>query len=225
MKAHESPEQRAREAIRQALVAHRLQRWPALPGRTNHLEAGVLLPLRVSSPGGEDARIELIATERRGHLGLHAGEVCFPGGRPEPGDRDLAATALREAAEEVGIRRAEVLGRLSSMPLYTSDYRLVPFVAAIEDEELVPEPGEVERVLVIEIQAVLARPHIDAVPWEHEGARLLAPVFDVGAARPMFGATAQTFLELLYVVAPALGARVPTLEAGRYTWPELLGNP
>lgn len=33
-----------------------------------------------------------------------AGEVCLPGGKSEPGDADAAATALREASEEVALR-------------------------------------------------------------------------------------------------------------------------
>ena len=48
-----------------------------------------------------DAR--LVLTERVDRGGHHSGEVSFPGGRAEPGDADLVATALREAAEEVGL--------------------------------------------------------------------------------------------------------------------------
>ena len=41
--------------------------------------------------------------ERTTHDGHHSGEVSFPGGKAEPGDADAAATALREAAEEVAL--------------------------------------------------------------------------------------------------------------------------
>ena len=50
---------------------------------------------------GGDARIVL--TERTDRGGHHSGEVSFPGGRAEPDDADPVATALREAAEEVGL--------------------------------------------------------------------------------------------------------------------------
>jgi peroxisomal coenzyme A diphosphatase NUDT7 len=40
---------------------------------------------------------------RHSSLAQLAGEVCLPGGKAEPGDADAAATALREAHEEIGL--------------------------------------------------------------------------------------------------------------------------
>lgn len=36
-------------------------------------------------------------------LQSNAGDVCFPGGKSEPGDPDDTSTALREAEEEIGL--------------------------------------------------------------------------------------------------------------------------
>lgn len=36
-------------------------------------------------------------------LRTNAGEVCFPGGKRDPRDRDDVDTALREAEEEIGL--------------------------------------------------------------------------------------------------------------------------
>ena len=36
-------------------------------------------------------------------LRTNAGEVCFPGGKRDPSDRDDVETALREAEEEIGL--------------------------------------------------------------------------------------------------------------------------
>ena len=68
-----------------------------------HTDAAVLLALYgwPEEPG-------LIFTERRADLRRHAGEISFPGGRRDPGDADLAATALREAHEEIGLPPDEV---------------------------------------------------------------------------------------------------------------------
>ena len=52
----------------------------------------------------DDGDARVVLTERPTHDGHHhSGEVSFPGGKAEPDDADAAATALREAAEEVGL--------------------------------------------------------------------------------------------------------------------------
>jgi 8-oxo-dGTP pyrophosphatase MutT (NUDIX family) len=204
--------------VRAALSRHQPRDMPALPGRTNHLASGVLVPLC-----WETDAVVCLATVRAAGLRQHAGEVCFPGGRPDPQDADLVATALREANEELGMANADVLGPLSSIPLYTSDYRLRPWVAAIPSQPLVPNPAEVAEVLRFDIEAELSRDHIDAIPWTHpsSGVELLSPLFAMGEAL-MFGATAYTFFELLTVLAPLLDTEPPPLRRGRLTWSDVL---
>lgn len=202
------------EALRAALAAHRPTDYPALPGRTNHLRAGVLVPL-VWRP-----EPVAILTLRPAHL-RHGGEVSFPGGKPEPQDLDLVDTALREAREELGLTGAAVLGRLSSIPLFTSDFRLEPWVAVAPEQALAPSPDEVEEVLFVALRDELARPAIDAVPYTLEGREALSPVFYPGG-HVLYGATAHAFLELLEVAAPLFGLPVPPLVPGRLGWGDLL---
>src|SRR4051794_16668837 len=52
---------------------------------------------------GDDGEAHIVLTERVDRGGHHSGEVSFPGGKAEASDGDAAATALREAAEEVGL--------------------------------------------------------------------------------------------------------------------------
>lgn len=197
-----------------ALDAHELQEVPALPGRRNDQLAGVLVP--VVWRGGPWA----LATARSRGLRSHAGEVCFPGGRPEAGDDDLFATACREAHEEVGLEVVRPLGRLSSMPVYTSEHRLEPFVAEVRDGPLRVNPGEVAEVLAIDLAALLTAPYLDAIPWDQDGLRLLSPVFTLGE-HVMYGGTAHVLFELLSVVASAAGVELPPRRPGRYQWAEL----
>jgi len=198
-----------------ALAHHVRSDHPALPGRTNHLSAGVLIPIVwADSPYA-------IATVRSATLRHHANEVCFPGGRPDAADTDLLATALREAHEELGIRDARVLGELSSVPLYTSDYRLHPFVALVADDALAPNGDEVSEVLRFSLQEELEREAILAISWTAGHLEGLSPLFFSGE-HIMYGATAHAFHELLHVAAEASGRNAPPLRESHYRWSDVL---
>jgi 8-oxo-dGTP pyrophosphatase MutT (NUDIX family) len=51
----------------------------------------VLVPLVERDDG-----LHVLLTRRTDHLHDHAGQISFPGGRSDPGDRDVVDTALRE---------------------------------------------------------------------------------------------------------------------------------
>ena len=89
--------------------------------------ASVLVPLVLRDGGAT-----LLLTRRTAHLRDHAGQISFPGGRAEDHDVDPAATALREAEEEVGLPhdRVEILGTL---PTYTTvtHFVVTPVVALV----------------------------------------------------------------------------------------------
>ena len=54
---------------------------------------------------GKDGEAMVTFIRKKEYDGVHSGQVAFPGGRVEPEDKDLEETALREAEEEVGIKR------------------------------------------------------------------------------------------------------------------------
>ena len=56
-------------------------------------DAAVLVP--VFRDADEELRVAIVIRADDG--GLHGGQLGLPGGKPEPGDADLLATALREA--------------------------------------------------------------------------------------------------------------------------------
>lgn len=93
------------------------------------LQASVLIPIVMrESP-------TVLLTERTMHLSNHSGQIAFPGGKADPGDRDAVATALREAHEEVGLEgeHIQILGKL---PSYTtgSAFVITPVVALIKTD-------------------------------------------------------------------------------------------
>ena len=117
------------------------------PGREPRA-AAVLVLLYPDAAG--DARVVLI--ERTDGGGHHAGEVSFPGGKAEPDDPDLVATALREAVEEVGLdpdaAGVRVVGQLDRFWIPVSDFQVTPIVALADRAPvLVAQPDEVARIL------------------------------------------------------------------------------
>jgi 8-oxo-dGTP pyrophosphatase MutT (NUDIX family) len=132
---------------------------------TDSARPAAVLALLMPGPEGE-ARIVL--TERRSYDGHHSGEVSFPGGKAEPEDVDEAATALREAAEEVGLdpdaAMVRIVGRLDEVFIPVSDFRIVPIVAIAErSPDLVANPAEVARILTPPVAAFLPDAELEIV--------------------------------------------------------------
>ncbi|HET6210591.1 MAG TPA: CoA pyrophosphatase, partial [Jatrophihabitans sp.] len=83
-----------------------------------------------ASPDGV-AEADLLVLQRADTLRSHAGQVAFPGGAADPTDATAAATALREAQEEVGVRpdSVDVLAELPALYLPPSAFVVTPVLA------------------------------------------------------------------------------------------------
>lgn len=108
-------------------------------------KSAVLVPLYRDS----DGQVRVILTKRPEHMRTHPGDVVFPGGRLEEGERP-EDTAKREACEEIGLPTdgVEVIGGLS--PITTRNIRnlIVPVVAKVQrPAEFVLQEEEVEAVI------------------------------------------------------------------------------
>ncbi len=101
---------------------------------------------------GEDPRTgpDLLVLQRAARMRNHAGQPAFPGGAADPGDADSAATALREANEEVGLDPASVtlLAELPKLWIPISDFVVTPVLAWWHTPHPVHprEPAEVAHV-------------------------------------------------------------------------------
>ncbi len=219
-------------ALRQRLAgAHLLQ--PEIPGDGGRFgppgsttpaatPAAVLVAL-VQRPGG----LQVLLTQRTAHLRDHAGQISFPGGRAEPEDASLAATALREAHEEVGLlpHSVEIIGQL---PAYTTVTRYVvtPVVALVQPQAaLALDPFEVAEAFEVPLaflmnpanhqrhvfEAAGVRRQFLSMPWRPGPAAV--PGGAGGGAREYFiwGATAAMLRNLYSVLitqgSPIIGPR------------------
>jgi 8-oxo-dGTP pyrophosphatase MutT (NUDIX family) len=153
--------------------------------------AGVLVPLFV-----RDAGLWLLVTRRTDSVEHHRGQISFPGGVVEPGDRTLWHTALRESEEELGIRPEDVraLGRLSPIVTVTNFY-VEPFVAAIPQPYVYrPAEAEIAEVLEIPVAALLDPAALEERPFPGRDEPVL---FYRYGETVVWGATARIAWELL----------------------------
>jgi 8-oxo-dGTP pyrophosphatase MutT (NUDIX family) len=171
------------------------------PSRTARMAAVLVLVFPDASGDGR-----LVLTERVLYGGHHSGEVSFPGGKAEPADGgDPALTALREAAEEVGLDAAAagvgIIGRLDEVFIPRSDFRIVPIVAvAASAPALVANPAEVARILTPPVSVILPEAPIEMAERVIEGFSIRYGGFPIDGLH-VWGATARILGQLGAVLA------------------------
>lgn len=172
-----------------------LEEWPPhlRDRRTAGLKpAGVLIPIIEHGDGPS-----VLLTRRAAALRIHAGQVSFPGGRMEAGDRDIAHTALREAHEEVGLEPAavDIAGYLAPTPTITG-YAVTSVVGLLKPGiELKLDPGEVEHAFEVPLEFLLDIANQRAGVREYQGRQVPIVEFVFGSER-IWGATANILLRL-----------------------------
>jgi 8-oxo-dGTP pyrophosphatase MutT (NUDIX family) len=158
--------------------------------------AAVLVPL-IFTPTG----VELLFTKRTETVETHKGQVSFPGGVVDAGDRDIKATATREAMEEIGIREEdiEVVGFLDDLATPTG-FIITPVVAFLRPAvALTPNWEEVAEVFHMPLDFFAAPEH-----GRHEMRNVMGKErevwhYDTGT-HSIWGATAAIVRSLLIVL-------------------------
>jgi len=165
---------------------------------TPPVPAAVLVPLVEHTTG-----FTVLFTQRTVDLKSHAGQISFPGGRLEPGDRDASAGALRETAEEIGLAAShiEVLGALDSYVTITG-FAVTPVVGVVRPPfDLKPDPIEVADVFEVPLAFFLDpanhQRHSRTLPDGAVRGYYAIPYGD----RYIWGATAGMLINLYEVLA------------------------
>jgi len=142
----------------------------------------------------------LLLCRRSDRVAEHAGEVAFPGGRPEKGDADLLQCALREAQEEVGIRPedAVVIGPLDPVTTRTN-YLVWPTVVSLPDAyPFVPNPQEVGELLEVPVASLLYEACVRHEAFLQSDGSLVERRTYTAGHHLVFGATALILAQLLH---------------------------
>jgi 8-oxo-dGTP pyrophosphatase MutT (NUDIX family) len=147
-----------------------------------------------------DGEVQIIFIRRAATLRAHGGEIAFPGGSYEAEDASLLETAVREAAEEIGLlpERVELLGLLPPVFTVVSNFLVTPVVAYLP-----AGPGELHRQVdeVAEVLSLPLRELADAAiahqeVWTHDGETRTVYFYDYGPHR-IWGATGRMLYSLL----------------------------
>jgi 8-oxo-dGTP pyrophosphatase MutT (NUDIX family) len=104
-----------------------------------------------------DQTPSVVLTLRTAHLSDHAAQISFPGGRAEPHDLDVHATALREAQEEIGLDPI-LVNVWGTLPHYltVSGYRVTPVIGAIHVmPQYRPDAHEVAEVFHVPLSFLM----------------------------------------------------------------------
>jgi 8-oxo-dGTP pyrophosphatase MutT (NUDIX family) len=152
----------------------------------------------------ESRDLELLLIRRAEHPNdPWSGQMAFPGGRREHGDRDLLATAVRETREETAIdldRVGHALGPLDEVRamarMRPMNLAIAPFVFRLETPAALVLSAEVTSAHWLSLAALSDPGARSAHVYEHQGSRIEFPCLRV-AGLMIWGLTYRMFVDLL----------------------------
>lgn len=143
-------------------------------------------------------RMSVLLTRRASRLSSHAGDICFPGGKLEPGE-DAVAAALREAWEEVGLdpSHVSVRGRLDDAWAF-GGYVLEAIVATAESMPTwFRTSPEVDAVLVEPVSSLADPSNRRLERVRYRGVDYLNESIPLSTSDVLYGLSADLFLEVI----------------------------
>jgi 8-oxo-dGTP pyrophosphatase MutT (NUDIX family) len=193
-----STDSRMIDGLAHALAGALAARERTVLARPEKVAAAVLVPLLAVEDDPQ-----LVYTRRASWLAHHQGQVAFPGGRYDAGtDTDLAATALREAHEEIGLDPSHVrlLGALDDIETMATQFVITPYVGLVPyPYDWVACPHEVDAIFSVPLR-VLQAPDVERQElWDFDGRRVPIDLFPV-AGHVIWGATHRITRNLLAVL-------------------------
>jgi 8-oxo-dGTP pyrophosphatase MutT (NUDIX family) len=164
---------------------------PEPPLQPGGRAAAVLLPVFE-----EDGEARIVLTRRPETMPSHRGEIAFPGGKVEATvDRDARDAALREAEEEIGLRRelVDVVTALPTLGTVVGQFNITPFVGITDGRPIVTaDSREVDRVFDVALAELLADGvyHEERWSWGLDGTERAMQFYEL-EDETVWGATAR----------------------------------
>ncbi|XP_033754116.1 uncharacterized Nudix hydrolase NudL-like isoform X3 [Pecten maximus] len=161
--------------------------------------ASVLVPLF-----WRNGEWNVLLTVRSKHLRSHSGLVAFPGGKQDPEDKDVIATALREAEEEIGLSPNDVIIVNVLPPSFVRPKNIVTPVVAIIPSDFLPKRNveEVQKVFSLPISRFVREDFTTKRFTMHDTVVVAYYFTDVidGESIQTWGYTAQVIMRIALVV-------------------------
>jgi 8-oxo-dGTP pyrophosphatase MutT (NUDIX family) len=151
----------------------------------------------------EQQHTSILLIERMTYDGHHSGQIALPGGKAEPADVDLQATALREFFEETGSDITPTfIGKLTPVYIPVSKFMVQPFVAYVDQKpNFTASVYEVSELIEWEMNELL-NPEVvkQTIIEPTPGFKLKTPYFDI-QGKVLWGATAMMLNELKKIIS------------------------
>jgi 8-oxo-dGTP pyrophosphatase MutT (NUDIX family) len=173
-----------------------LANYPEVQGKDTRVAAVLILLYP------DNGSIHTVLMQRHDYIGVHGGQISFPGGKKESWDENVIQTAIREAKEETGVDPSgiKILGTLTPLFIPVSNMIVTPVVGWIARKPVFRHQAE-EVVFLIEadIKRLLDSSIVKTRPFEIRGDLVDIKYFDYDG-NVIWGATAMILYEFLTIL-------------------------